>query len=70
MEILTVTQPGRGTVFGDVTLKQFELLWAADQMVEALRLPEFAGLFQFAIDLRRRELFPRVALLFHVGLAE
>ena len=57
-------------VLCDVTLNRFKLLRRADQVVEALLLPEAAFVLQFLIDLLGRESLSRRALSFDVRLTQ
>lgn len=70
MQILTGSEAGLLGIFGDVAAKVLEMLRAADQVVETLRLPEAATPAYQRIDPTGRELLPRFALGFDLGIAQ
>lgn len=64
MPILPRLQPGGSRVIGDVIAQVLELGLASDEMVEALDLPEPAGLLEDSVDSARGLVLPRPRLRF------
>src|SRR6266568_8758004 len=69
-QIVADAEAGREWIVGDVSAQVFELLGAADQMIEALLLPEPTSPSECPIQLDGGVFLPRVTLLFQVRIAQ
>ncbi len=65
MHKLSSAQVSPARIVGDVLPVVEKLIFATDQMIEVLYLPEAALVAEASIDLNRGEVLPRIALSQH-----
>ena len=65
MEKLSLVEPRFSRILCDVTLKVPELFLRTHKMIETVLLPEASLRTNGSVDLRRRKMLPRCALIQH-----